>query len=112
MFEGMFPNLAKGKASPKYSIIHLKLKYLRTLIGIPELGIDHFEPLIIDSVQVSKGSGSLVLTGGFKNLNIKGPSNATVSRARYVNKQLNITTHSPNNSIKFQFRSGKKITEF
>lgn len=67
--------------------IHTKLKInIDTITGIPELGIDHFEPLIIDSVQVSKGSGSLTLAGGFKNLNIKGPSNATVSRARYANK--------------------------
>lgn len=62
MFEGMFPNLAKG---------------------IPELGIEHFEPLIINSVHVSKGNGALSLSGGFKNLSVKGPSNTTVSRARY-----------------------------
>lgn len=60
MFEGMFPQLATG---------------------IPELGIEHFEPLILQSVQVSRGSGSLTLAGGFKNLIVKGPSNATVSRA-------------------------------
>lgn len=60
MFEGMFPQLAKG---------------------LPELGIDHFEPLLIPSVQVSRGSGSLTLAGGFKNLIVKGPSNTTVTRA-------------------------------
>lgn len=53
-----------------------------SLTGIPELGIDHFEPLIIPSIQVSRGSGSLTLTGGFKNLIVKGPSNTTVDRAR------------------------------
>lgn len=52
--------------------------------GIPELGIDHFEPLILQSVSVSRGSGSLTLAGGFKNLIVKGPSNTTVSRARYA----------------------------
>lgn len=62
----------------------LNKKKCRPFTGIPELGIDHFEPLVIDSVQVSKGSGSLTLAGGFKNLIIKGPSNATVSRARYL----------------------------
>lgn len=56
-------------------------------LGVPELGIDHFEPLIIPNVQVSRGSGSLTLTGGFKNLIIKGPSNTTVSRARYERKK-------------------------
>lgn len=52
--------------------------------GIPELGIEHFEPLILQSISVSRGSGSLTLAGGFKNLIIKGPSNTTVSRARYA----------------------------
>ncbi len=86
MFEGMFPNLAKGKtvSNEKHLTIKTnKQKNVLKISGIPELGIDHFEPLVIDSVQVSKGSGSLTLAGGFKNLSIKGPSNATVSRARY-----------------------------
>lgn len=60
MFEGMFPQLA---------------------MGIPEIGVEHFEPLHIDTVTVSRGSGSLQLIGGFKNLNVKGPSNSTVKRA-------------------------------
>lgn len=50
--------------------------------GIPELGIEHFEPLLINSVHVSKGGGSLTLSGGFRNLVIKGPSNTTVTAAR------------------------------
>ncbi|XP_055384412.1 protein takeout [Condylostylus longicornis] len=49
--------------------------------GIPEIGIKNFEPLYIDGVSVSRGSGNLVLTGGFENLIIRGPSNATVKRA-------------------------------
>lgn len=55
-----------------------------SFLGIPELGIEHFEPLILQSVQVSRGSGSLTLAGGFKNLIVKGPSNTTVSRARWA----------------------------
>lgn len=51
-------------------------------LGIPELGIEHFEPLILQSVQVSRGSGSLTLAGGFKNLIVKGPSNSTVANAK------------------------------
>lgn len=62
--------------------INVHFSFLFPYQGIPELGIDHFEPLIIPSVHVSRGSGSLVLTGGFKNLIVKGPSNTTVSRAR------------------------------
>lgn len=52
-----------------------------TVTGIPDLGIEHFEPLVLNSVHVSRGSGSLVLNGGFKNLIVKGPSNTTVARA-------------------------------
>lgn len=40
-----------------------------------------FDPLRIESVHVSRGSGALTLSGGFKKLNIKGPSNTTVRRA-------------------------------
>lgn len=50
-------------------------------VGIPELGIEHFEPLILQSVSVSRGSGSLTLAGGFNDLIVKGPSNTTVGRA-------------------------------
>lgn len=50
--------------------------------GIPEIGVKSFEPLNIDQVSVSKGSGNLVLSGGFQNLVIRGPSNATVRRAK------------------------------
>lgn len=60
MFEGCFPALAAG---------------------IPEIGVNGFEPLHIDQVSVQKGSGNLILAGGFQNLVIHGPSNATVKRA-------------------------------
>lgn len=60
LFEGCFPAFAAG---------------------IPEIGIKSFEPLHIDQVSVSKGSGNLILSGGFQNLIIRGPSNATVRRA-------------------------------
>lgn len=63
----MFPSLAKG---------------------IPEIGVKKFEPLYIDSVSISKGSGNLVLSGGFKHLIVKGPSNATVENAVYVTRSL------------------------
>ncbi|KAI8117181.1 hypothetical protein FF38_05361 [Lucilia cuprina] len=60
MFEGCFPALAAG---------------------IPEIGVRGFEPLHIDQVSVKKGSGNLILAGGFQNLIVSGPSNATVKRA-------------------------------
>ncbi|XP_053667281.1 uncharacterized protein LOC128716383 [Anopheles marshallii] len=60
MFEGTFPYIAKG---------------------IPEIGVQPFDPLRLESIQVSRGSGGLTLSGGFKKLSIKGPSNTTVRRA-------------------------------
>jgi len=68
LFEGCFPALAAG---------------------VPDIGINSFEPLHIDQVSVSKGSGNLVLSGGFYDLVIRGPSNATVQRAILdLNKKL------------------------
>lgn len=61
LFEGCFPALADG---------------------IPEVGIVSFEPLLLKSVQLQKGSGNLVLSGGFHDLVVKGPSNATVKKAK------------------------------
>nr|XP_029727964.1 protein takeout-like [Aedes albopictus]XP_029728254.1 protein takeout-like [Aedes albopictus] len=70
MFEETFPYIAKG---------------------ISEIGVQSFDPLRIESVQVSRGSGALTLSGGFKKLNIKGPSNTTVKRA-----SLDFKTHALN----------------
>uniref|UniRef100_A0A1Y1KR62 Hemolymph juvenile hormone binding protein n=1 Tax=Photinus pyralis TaxID=7054 RepID=A0A1Y1KR62_PHOPY len=56
MFVQMFPQLAKG---------------------IPQANISPFEPLYLDSVSVSKGSGPITLAGSFINLTVVGPSNAT-----------------------------------
>ncbi|KAF5299977.1 hypothetical protein FQA39_LY11350 [Lamprigera yunnana] len=56
MFFDMFPELAKG---------------------IPEARISPFEPLYLDTISVSKGSGPITLAGSFINLTVVGPSNAT-----------------------------------
>lgn len=61
LFEGCFPALSDG---------------------IPEVGIVSFEPLLIKSVELQKGSGNLVLSGGFHDLVVRGPSNATVRKAK------------------------------
>lgn len=53
------------------------------LVGIPEIGVPQFEPLKITKVSVSRGSGNLKLQGGFHDLLVHGPSNTTVSKARY-----------------------------
>lgn len=62
MFEGIFPHIAHG---------------------IPELGIEPFEPLGIKKISVSRNTGQVVtLNGSFNNLKIRGPSNATVAKAQ------------------------------
>uniref|UniRef100_A0A1B0CU11 Uncharacterized protein n=2 Tax=Lutzomyia longipalpis TaxID=7200 RepID=A0A1B0CU11_LUTLO len=76
MFEGMFTALAKG---------------------VPEVGIEPFEPLRIPNVQISKGMGSLTLAGGFKDLLVRGPSNGTVRRAllNFDDKSLDFDLELP-----------------
>lgn len=41
------------------------------------MNVDPFEPLHLDRVSVSKGSGPVTLAGSFYNLTVMGPSNAT-----------------------------------
>ncbi|XP_030078640.1 protein takeout [Drosophila hydei] len=84
LFEGCFPALAAG---------------------IPEIGVKSFEPLNIDQVSVSKGSGNLVLAGGFQNLVIRGPSNATVRSASLdlARRQLNFELELPRLRIRAKY---------
>lgn len=49
--------------------------YLAT--GIPEINVEHFEPLLLDKVSITKGSGPIILTGSFEDLHIVGSANAT-----------------------------------
>lgn len=50
--------------------------------GIPSLSILPFEPLGIPKISVSRNTGEVVrLNGSFNNLKIRGPSNATVTKA-------------------------------
>lgn len=69
MFTGIFPIIAHG---------------------IPELEIEPFEPLGINKISVSRSTGQVVqLNGSFNNLKIRGPSNATVTKAQLnMEKQL------------------------
>lgn len=41
------------------------------------MNVDPFEPLYLDRVSVSKGSGPVTLAGSFYDLVVAGPSNAT-----------------------------------
>ena len=44
--------------------------------GIPDIGIDAYEPLHLDSIEISKGSGPVTLVGKLYNITVKGPGNA------------------------------------
>lgn len=76
LFEGIFPVIAEG---------------------IKELEIEPFEPLGIKTIQMARNTGEIVqLNGSFDNLKVRGPSNATVSKAalnlekKYLNFDLSI----------------------
>ncbi|XP_066159114.1 protein takeout-like [Euwallacea fornicatus] len=69
MFLFMFPNLAAG---------------------IPEINVEHFEPLLLENVSISKGNGPIILTGKLYDLVVVGPSNSTPTDSEFIqsaNKQ-------------------------
>ncbi|XP_066257274.1 protein takeout-like [Euwallacea similis] len=69
MFLFMFPNLAAG---------------------IPEINVEHFEPLLLENVSISKGNGPIILTGKLYDLVVMGPSNSTPTDSEFIqsaNKQ-------------------------
>ncbi|CAG9771957.1 unnamed protein product [Ceutorhynchus assimilis] len=63
MFLQMFPDLAKG---------------------IPEINVEHFEPLSLESVSISKGMGPIVLAGSLFDLLVAGPSNSTPVDSEFI----------------------------
>lgn len=40
------------------------------------MNIERFEPLLLDKVSISKGTGPVTLAGSLTNLTVKGPSKA------------------------------------
>lgn len=52
-------------------------------VGIPEINVDPFEPLPLDSVSVSKGAGPVTLAGSLYDITAVGPSNATPTYTMY-----------------------------
>ncbi|KAK3912600.1 Protein takeout [Frankliniella fusca] len=54
--------------------------------GIPELGVNKFEPLFVDKIGLQKGNGGVIINGAFRDMNVHGPSNAT---ANYVRLDFN-----------------------
>lgn len=73
----IFPYLAVGK----FLFINKYKFYIKFPLckGIPEINVDPFEPLTLDRVSVSKGSGPITLAGSLYDLHITGPSNSTPS---------------------------------
>lgn len=66
--------------------------------GIDELGILPFEPLMVKRINISKNNGEVVqLNGSFDDLKIRGPSNATIMKAKLnlVNRFLNFDLKIP-----------------
>jgi hypothetical protein len=49
--------------------------------GIPEINVDHFEPLYLPRLSLSKGHGPVTVSGNFYNILVHGPSNATATDA-------------------------------
>ncbi|KAJ1528363.1 hypothetical protein ONE63_006782 [Megalurothrips usitatus] len=47
--------------------------------GIPELGVNKFEPLYVDKIGLQKGNGGVIINGAFRNMYVHGPSNATAT---------------------------------
>lgn len=93
MFEGIFPLIARG---------------------IPDLGIEPFEPLGIPKISVSRNTGQVVqLNGSFNNLKIRGPSNATVARAHLnlEKKLLNFDLVIPKLRINATYNLKGKVRE-
>lgn len=62
--------------------------------GLPEFEINPFEPLVIEKIDVHRSAGQIVtLTGSFDDVQVRGPSNSTVSKA-YLNLEKQIMNFS------------------
>lgn len=49
--------------------------------GIPEVNVASFEPLKIPQIKVERNEDVIALLGSFDNLQVRGASNASVSKA-------------------------------
>ncbi|GLV39172.1 uncharacterized protein CBL_06223 [Carabus blaptoides fortunei] len=90
MFQLMFPELASG---------------------IPEINVEPFEPLHLDRVAVSKGSGAVTLAGSLSNMTVRGPSKAipTYSDIDLDNRRFNFGINLPQLDIKAMYNLKGKI---
>ncbi|KAI5693723.1 hypothetical protein M8J75_004465 [Diaphorina citri] len=75
--------------------------------GIPELGIGNVEPIIIDEIHLSLGSGPNGYRATFRDINAYGVSNLTVIGARsdLSTNQFQFTFYVPKISVRGHYRS-------
>jgi len=59
-------------------------KHVVCTAGIPELGIEEVEPIVIDEINLALGSGPDGYRATFKDIQAYGVSNLTVNQVRYV----------------------------
>jgi hypothetical protein len=50
-------------------------------VGVPEVNIAPFEPLTIPQIKVERNEEVIALVGSFDNVQVRGASNASVSKA-------------------------------
>ncbi|CAH0558265.1 unnamed protein product [Brassicogethes aeneus] len=75
--------------------------------GIPEIGVEEPEPIIIDEIQLALGSGPDGYRAVFKNIKAYGVSNVTVTNVRsdIDTNQFQITMYIPKISARAQYES-------
>ncbi|KAG4080290.1 hypothetical protein HA402_010782 [Bradysia odoriphaga] len=80
-------------------------KFLRQ--GVPELEIYEVEPVLIDEIGISLGSGPDGYRASFRNIEAYGVSNLTVSNVKsdIETHQYQLTFEIPKISVKAQYRS-------
>lgn len=87
-----------------YSANHLAMQFRR---GIPELGIAEVEPVIIDEINLSLGSGPDGYKATFRDINAYGVSNLTVTsiRSELNTFQIQLSFSIPRISALAKYRS-------
>nr|XP_022909124.1 protein takeout [Onthophagus taurus] len=75
--------------------------------GIPELGLSEPEPIVIDEIGISLGSGPDGYRASFRNIQAYGVSNLTITQVRsdIPSNQFQFTFYIPKISAKAQYES-------
>ncbi|CAO1423005.1 unnamed protein product [Diamesa hyperborea] len=83
------------------------IQYLRQDGGIPELGIEEIEPVVIDEISIALGEGEDAYRAVFTNIEAYGVSNLTVANIRsdIETYQFQLTYEIPRIRVKANFKS-------